>query len=170
MELLTNPFTLGLLLGLAITVIIAIDGWSRRRAIVKDNRLLREHLHTQMTITSQGNKAQLEELATLKKQNDNLRISLAALKNRPDRTELQTLYLYDKAIHLMYEKAPGFATAWESILKEAEMEMDKTSTGLLAWVRKAIRPSLKAGSPQPNLPATQQESKVQFIAKKDKSE
>ena len=166
MELLTNPFTLGLLLGLAVAAFVAVGGWNRRRALVKDNRLLREHLHTQMTITSQGNRAQHDEIASLKQRNENLRISLAALKNRPDKAELRTLYLYDKAIHLMYEKAPGFAPAWESIIKEAEAEMDKTSTGLVAWVRKAIRPSLKTGSPPLSLPSKQHESDVEFIAEK----
>jgi hypothetical protein len=163
MELLTNPFTLGLLLGLIITVFIAISAWSKRRSLVKDNRLLREHLHTQMSINAQGNQAQMEQIASLTKQNENLRISLAALKNRSDKSELRTLYLYDKSIHLMYEKAPGFAPVWESVLKEAEVEMEKTSTGLIAWVRKVICPSLAASNAQNALPLSQSRQEVQFI-------
>lgn len=170
MEFLTHPFTLGLLLGLAITALVAITAWSRRRALAKENRLLREHLHTQMSINAQGNQAQMEQIATLTKQNENLRISLAVLKDRPDKSELRTLYLYDKAIHLMYEKAPGFAPAWENVLREAELEQEKASTGVMAWVRKVIRPSLATGNPQPALPSAQSPQNVEFIADRNKFE
>lgn len=154
MELLTSPFTLGLTLGIIFSMIVAISGWGKRRSVVKDNRILREHLHTQMAINSEGNRASMNEIEQLKKQNENLRISLATLKNRPEKSELRTLYLYDKAIHLMYEKAPGFAPAWESIIKEAETEIEKTSTGIIAWVRKVIRPSLPSGSARVSMPVT----------------
>ena len=159
MEQLTDPFTLGLLLGIAFACIIAIGGWSRRRSLVKDNRLLREHLQTQMTINAKGNQSTLQEIEQLKKQNENLRITLATLKNRPDKSELRTLYLYDKAIHLMYEKAPGFAPAWESIIKEAESDMERTSTGLIAWARRVIRPSLSKAPSKLSLPSVPSNSK-----------
>lgn len=159
MEILSHPFTLGLLLGLVITAVVAINGWLKRRSLVKDNNLLREHLQVQMTINTKGNQETLQELEQLKKQNENLRVSLAALKNRPDKSELRTLYLYDKAIHMMYEKAPGFAPAWESFLKEAEAEMEKISTGFVAWARKVIHPSLTAGSSH----TTQPEGEIKFI-------
>ena len=126
---------------------------------MKDNRLLREHLQTQMAINAKGNQSTLQEIEQLKKQNENLRITLATLKNRPDKSELRTLYLYDKAIHLMYEKAPGFAPAWESIIKDAESDMERTSSGLIAWARRVIRPSLAKAPPKLSLPAVQDNSK-----------
>lgn len=168
MELLTHPFTIGLALGLAFALFIAISGWNKRRALRKDSRQLREHLHTQMTISSQGNQTLLLEVEQLKKQNENLRISLATMKNRPDKSELQTLYLYDKAIHLMYEKAPGFAPAWESTMKEAEIELDKMNTGVLAWVKKIIRPSLGSGRSQLNRPS-ESDTDIQVIKQENKS-
>ena len=149
MELLTHPFTIGLALGLAFALFVAIGGWNKRRTLRKDNRQLREHLHTQLTINSKGNQALQAEIEQLKKQSENLRISLATRTSRPDKSELRTLYLYDKTIHMMYEKAPGFAPAWESTMREAEIEMDKMSTGVLAWVKRIIRPSLGSGRTQP---------------------
>ncbi|WP_335987071.1 hypothetical protein, partial [Spongiibacter tropicus] len=137
---LTNPWPV--LLDHYIAIIVAFNGWRARRGIVKENRNLKDHLHTEMGINAIGNEEQRKKLEELSKKNENLRISLAALKNRADKSELRTLYLYDKAIHMMYEKSPGFAPAWESVLKEAEGELAKTETGLLAWTRKIIRPAL----------------------------
>jgi len=82
-----------------------------------------------------------EEVELLKKQNGNLRISLATLKNKPNKTELQTLYLYDNAIHLMYEKTPGFAPVWENIIKEAKANQAKVDSGIIPWIRKFIAPN-----------------------------
>lgn len=166
MEIITHPFTLGLLLGLVIAAVIGINGWLKRRSLVKDNQLLKEHLQVQMTINNRGNQETLQELEQLKRQNENLRVSLAVLKNRPDKSELKTLYLYDRAIHMMYEKAPGFAPAWESFIKEAEAEMEKTNTGLMAWARRVIHPSLTPGSSHP----TQPEEDISFIQQEEKSE
>ncbi|MDD5664502.1 MAG: hypothetical protein PHT71_09625 [Victivallaceae bacterium] len=94
MELLTHPFTIGLALGLAFALFVAIGGWNKRRTLRKDNRQLREHLHTQLTINSKGNQALQAEIEQLKKQSENLRISLATMTSRPDKSELRTLYLY----------------------------------------------------------------------------
>jgi len=66
---------------------------------------------------------------------------LATLKNKPNKTELQTLYLYDNAIHLMYEKAPGFAPVWENIIKEAKANQAKVDSGIIPWIRKFIAPN-----------------------------
>jgi len=142
MELLTNPFTLGLGLGLLLALLLGVTAWWKRRSLVLDNRQLREHLYTQMTINAKGQQEAAKEMEELKKQCENLRITVASLKNKPSKAELHTLYLYDKAIHLMYEKAPGFAPAWETNLKDAEMELAKANTGLAAWFRKMIHPSL----------------------------
>lgn len=146
MALFSNPFINGLLLGLVIAVFIAISGWNKRRGLRKENEALKLHLNTQMSITAKGNQVQSEQLAQLAKQNENLRISFAALKNQASKAELQKLYLYDKTIHLMYERAPGFAPVWENALKEAEAILSQTETGMLAWIRKSIRPSLLGNS------------------------
>ena len=87
MEQLTNPFTLGLLLGIAFAFIVAISGWSKRRTLVKDIRLLRDHLQTQTAINAKGNQSTLQEIEQLKLQNEILRITLATLINRPDKSE-----------------------------------------------------------------------------------
>ncbi|MRR07103.1 MAG: hypothetical protein EG828_09185 [Deltaproteobacteria bacterium] len=169
-ELLKKPFTLGLLLGLACALVIAGSSWRKRRSLRKDACQLREHLHCQMTIQTKGNQAILEEIEQLKQQNENLRISLAALKNRPDKSELQRLFLYDKALQRMHEKAPGFAIVWESVIKEAEIEMEKTSSGLIAWARKIVRPAGAAEPSRSSMTGSQSEQAITITTSNENSE
>jgi hypothetical protein len=148
MELLTHPFAIGLYAGLAVAAAVWIQGLLKRRSIARDSQLLRQHLHTQMEINAKGNESTRKELEDLRQRNENLKITVATLKGKPGRAELRTLHLYDKAVHLMYEKAPGFASSWESILREAESELEKSETGILPLIRKAFRPSLTQGTLQ----------------------
>ncbi len=106
----------------------------------RQQKQLKDHLHTQMEITAKGTQSTQNELESLKQQNENLRITVATLKNKPGKAELRTLQLYDLAIRMMHEKAPGFAPAWENVLKDAEQEMHKTDTGVLPLIRKVLNP------------------------------
>ncbi len=147
MAWLTQPFTIGLGIGLILAAVIWIQSWLKRRDLIKDITRLKDHLHTQMEISAKGNDSTKSELETVKKQTENLRITVATLKAKPGRAELRTLHVYDKVIHMMYEKAPGFASAWESMLKEADQEIQQTDTGFLPLMRKVFRPSLPQESP-----------------------
>ena len=141
-EIIQKPFVAGLLIGLLLVVYTFLSGYRKNRKSTKEVNKLKEQLCTQMEMNTKGSQAQLDEIEELKQKNENLRMSLSAIKNKPSKVELNTLYLYDRAIHLMSEKAPGFAPAWESALKEAEAEQQKMDTGVLAWTRKIIRPAL----------------------------
>ena len=143
-----HPFTWGLLLGLVFAAWAFFSGWSARRALRREMRhmedslrRLEDALRAVAEQNAAGSKALKEENDDLKQKNENLRISLAELKNKPDRAEIQKLYLLDKAVHLMIARAPGFATAWEGMLQEAQAELDKTSTGILPWIRRILHPS-----------------------------
>ncbi|MFC1582337.1 hypothetical protein ACFL4W_02240 [Planctomycetota bacterium] len=145
-EFFNQPFFYGLAIGLIIAIVEWFAHWNGRRSLRKEVKELKNHLHTQMSINTKGNDNVTSEVDTLKKQNENLRITVASLKNKPNRAELRTLHLYDRAIHLMYEKSPGFATAWEIVLKDAEAEIEKADTGVVAWMRKIVRPSIGKSS------------------------
>lgn len=137
-----NTFLVGLGIGLAVALYAVIAAFLRRSGLRQENRSLKEQLHRQMTILDKGTEKALDELEGLRKENENLRITLATLKAKPGRAELHTLHVYDRAIRLLHQKAPGFAPAWEGVLAEAQQEIDRADTGLLALVRKAFRPSL----------------------------
>jgi hypothetical protein len=141
-----NTFWIGLAIGLAIAVYVFFNGLLRRRELRQEERALKDQLHRQMRINDKGNEQVLGEAERLRKENENLRITVATLKAKPGRAEMVTLNIYDRAIRLMHQRAPGFAPAWEGVLSEAQKEVEQTDTGLLAMVRKVFRPSLAAGS------------------------
>ena len=142
MELLTHPFSIGLGTGLILVLVIWINGILKRRSLVKELRSLKEHLHTQMGINARGNESTINELQELRQQTENLRVTNSTLKQKPGRAELQTLAVYDKALHIMFAKAPGFAPAWENVLKEANEDLKRAETGLIPLIRSVFRPSL----------------------------
>jgi len=55
LEVLKKPFALGLLLGLVFALVIAVRSWIKRRALMKDNRRLREQLQTWTSKDAQRN-------------------------------------------------------------------------------------------------------------------
>jgi hypothetical protein len=127
---------------LATIIIVWLNGVSKRNALKKENESLKKHLHNQMEINAKGAEAQNKDVEKLKKRNENLQTTLATLKAKTSTEEKRMLMLYDKAIHLMYEKAPGFAASWEMILKDAQEELDKADDGTQKFTKKIIRPSL----------------------------
>jgi MFS superfamily sulfate permease-like transporter len=138
-----------LLIGLGIGVLLCIVIWIQGRirmnmkikTYVEENAQLKSHLNTQMNISAKGNQAVQNDLNAQRKTIDNLKSTISSLKEKPGRDKLHVLYVYDKAIHIMFEKHPGFATMWAGVLKEAETEIEKAETGILPLVRKVFKPS-----------------------------
>lgn len=156
-QLLNNPFVAGvagLSIGLGFSLLVMAKAWFVRRSLEKENAsLLRGHILMHDT----GHKTLTSELEGLKRQNENLRVTVATLKTKTEKSELRTLHIYDKAIRLMNARAPGFAPVWESTLAEAEAEMQQVDTGMIAWIRRTIRPSLVNKSHQVPLQFTDQQ-------------
>lgn len=100
--------------------------------IRKHKRELKEyqdHLERQMKITDAGNKTLMAEMEALKKDNENLRISVKTLGQKPGRAELRQFNIYDNALRKMMLQAPGFSSAWESALQESEREYEENEAG-----------------------------------------
>lgn len=159
-----NPFVWGLLLGLLIAGFIWKSGFTaRRHALAEAKRLqaemkdLQGHLNTQLRINADGNKSIQAELESLRQQNENLRVNLAALQQKPGKAEMRQLQMFETALRTMREQAPGFAPAWEKALRQAETEMEAADKGLLKLVRRVI-PGLGSqgtGSSAPALSVSQ---------------
>jgi len=144
-EYLKHPFTLGLLLGLAVAAVAWKSGFSTRRRLGKelrklenDMRELQGHLNTQLKINAQGNDTLQRELEEMRRQNENLRVSVATLQSKPGKAELRHLQVTDSAVRLMREQAPGFAPAWEKALRQAEQDLEAGESGLKKLVRRVI--------------------------------
>ncbi len=142
----TSHFAWGLALGLALVVFTWLSGLAKSREARKEVRRLREHLNTQMDITQRGNTALKAELDTLKTQNENLRVQVREWQTKPGRGELRQLAVYDRAIRILNQNAPGFSPVWERAVKESEEEIAATDTGVSSVLRRAFRPFAALGN------------------------
>jgi hypothetical protein len=128
--------------GIGIGLLIALYNWASQRgtraALRQEIDDLKKHLHLQMNINSKGYEELKQELDRVKKENENLRITVGNLSNKPGRAELRTLYTWDKAIRSMSLKSPIFAPAWEMAIAEAQKEMEEVDSGMKALVRKVF--------------------------------
>jgi DNA anti-recombination protein RmuC len=145
LEALKQQFTWGLLLGLLVAAFIWKSGFSRSRRDMREIRRLESelkdlqgHLNTQLKINASGNESLQSELAGLRQQNENLRVSNAALQQKPGRAETRQLQIYEAALRSMREQAPGFAAAWEKSQRQAEADLEAADKGLLKLVRRVI--------------------------------
>lgn len=128
--------------GLGLGLLLALIGWinSLRKSLSarKEMETLKTHLQTQMSINAKGYDELRKEADRLKKENENLRISVSTLSNKPGRAEMKTLQIWDKAIRIMTVTSPGFASTWEMAVNEARKDMEETDTGVKALVRKVF--------------------------------
>ncbi len=108
----------------------------------KEIKEYKEHLNRQMKITNEGNKNLENELAFLKKENENLRISVQTLGQKPGRAEVRLLNIYDGALRKMMMRAPGFSSAWEMSLQESEREYEENEKGFKSIIKKVFGPSI----------------------------
>ncbi len=111
------------------------------RGYKKEIKEYKDHLNRQMKITNEGNKNLESELAQLKKQNENLRISVQTLGQKPGRAEVRLLNIYDGALRKMMLNAPGFSSVWEMSLQEAELEYEANEKGFKSIIKKVFSPS-----------------------------
>lgn len=144
-DYLFTPFAGGLFLGLLITFFTWKSGFSARRNLKRelkrvesDSRELQHHLNTQLKINAEGNESLQAKLEDLREQNENLRVNVSSLQQKPGRAELRQLNIIENAIGLMREQAPGFAQAWEKAMRQAELEYESSEGGLKKLVRKVL--------------------------------
>lgn len=144
-EIIKNPFVWGLALGLLVAAFILKNAISSKlqfkreiRRIEGEMRDLQSHLNTQMKITATGSESLTKQVDELKIQNENLRVNLAALQNKPDKAEQRQFRLQEMAVGAMREQAPGFAGAWEKAMRQAEAEMNSAENGFTKLMRKVV--------------------------------
>ncbi len=130
------PFAKGLIIGFLLPLIILIRGYLSRRDLKKEVANLRSQLHTKLEIDSAENEQRKKEIEALKQERDNLRITVQSLDQKPGRKEIRQYYLYQSALDIMFEKAPGFAPAWQITLKEAENLFEKSEAGVVPLLKR----------------------------------
>ncbi|MCE5324979.1 MAG: hypothetical protein LLG01_01045 [Planctomycetaceae bacterium] len=146
-DILKHPFTWGLLIGLFAVLMIAYVGIVKRLALKRqlaerDRQIadLKSYLATHLDVTAQGAAQRQGQLEELRQQNENLRVAVAALQDKPDRRERRTLEVYQRALEMMNENAPAFATVWQACVRRAEEELAAAQRGTISRVWNKIFP------------------------------
>jgi uncharacterized coiled-coil DUF342 family protein len=125
-----------------LSLIVAFWTWigkMRSRSMMqKEIESLKSNLQTYMSIHAKGYEEIQKEVDRLKKENENLRITVATLSNKPGRAEIKMLHTWDKALKIMSLRSPGFAPAWETAIDEAKREVEEADSGMRAIVRKVF--------------------------------
>ena len=145
-KVITSPLFWGFVGGIIVAFFVWLAGLAKNREARREVRRLREHLHTQMDITQRGNSAMKSELDALKSQNENLRVAVKEWQTKPGRGELRQLAIYDRAIRILNQNAPGFSPVWEKAVKESEEEIVSADTGMSSMLRRAFRPLAALGN------------------------
>ena len=124
-EILLNPFTLGLALGLLFMAIVL---WRLLRLRLELGRFKR-HLSERLELDAESVQEKRKELEEVRKENELLRIRVAALGNKPEGKLQRELEIYARAEKQMVVNAPGFAAAWENAKAAAVSEMEAEDAG-----------------------------------------
>lgn len=133
-----STFGAGLGFGLLITFFTWLNSRRSRSVLKKELDTFKSHLNVQMNINAKGYEGLKQEVEKLRKENENLRITVATLSNKPGRAELKTLHMWDKAIRRLSVASPAFAPAWEMAIAEAQKEVEETDSGVKKLVRKVF--------------------------------
>lgn len=138
MENILYGLAAGLIIALITYIVMAVKLKGAKSAAQKENARLRQMLSDRMELESEGVARLKKENEELRKNNENLRISMQTYAQKPGRKELQRLTVYQTAVDRLIINSPGFGAAWQAALKESEDEFEKTYTGVQAFIRKMI--------------------------------
>jgi len=159
LQLLSLPFTWGLCIGLTIAAFVWKSGWTARsvlkaeiKRVTEGQRELQSHLNTHLKISATGNDQLQKELQSLKEQNENLRVTIAGLQQKPGRAEIRQWQIMELAVTRMREQAPGFASVWEQAMRASVADVEASESGLTKLMRKVLpgnQPTLRSDETEP---------------------
>jgi len=133
---------IGVAIGFIPMLVVLIIQYSKHATKAKEHKQeiarLRSMLTDRMDLESDGLSKLKGEIADLKVQNENLRISLRTYAQKPGRKEVSRLHVYQQAADRLTINSPGFGAAWQAALKESEDEFEKTFYGIQPFIRRVI--------------------------------
>lgn len=131
MDILSNPFVLGLLIGLAIALYILINGYCKQNALKKEIQKIKDHIVT----TMDEHTLNVEKIKNLEESVNNQKVTIQILKEKPSQRELRELRQYAEACAMMTKNAPGFAQAWQNCLDEIAKKENEENEGKIIFTR-----------------------------------
>ncbi len=125
MELLTHPFSLGLLLGLVFTLLALVRLFTTKAEL----RRFQHHLSERVRIEADHVHREKGEGDKMRAELENLRLKIGQLQQTPDRLAERNLEILIRAEKRMTTSAPGFAAAWENAKTESLRELESEEAG-----------------------------------------
>jgi hypothetical protein len=122
---LKQPFAWGLCLGLLFFCLSAWGHFKTKRELKRYHR----HLSDKLELEARQYETVRKERDTLAKENENLRVRVQQLSDKPDQKLVRDLELYARAEKRMTMQAPGFGGAWEMAKQQAGEEMSAEDSG-----------------------------------------
>lgn len=142
----TNTFIYGFVL---CGIFLAQSWWAH----FKTKRELKRYkgmLSDKLELESKQNQDVKKEQTTLKQENENLRMQVARLNERPDNKLQRELEILARAEKQMVISAPGFAPAWEMAKSAALSQLEEEEKGK-SFPQKVFRKLIGSGSSQSNV-------------------
>ena len=115
--------------GLALGVLFfALSVWGHL-GTKREFRRYRKHLSDKLDLDAAQLESLKREKEALSKENENLRLRVGMLAEKPDQKIIRDLEILTRAEKRMILRAPGFAPAWESAKSESADEVALEDTG-----------------------------------------
>ncbi len=137
-----DNFLIGLACGIAVAIITAIYFGAKLSSLRKEKKTevekYKNMLSERMELESAGLNKIKAENEELKKTNENLRVSLLAMREKPGRKELERLQVMQTAADRLVLNSPGFAPVWQAALKDSEEEFRKMYSGLVPFLKRHV--------------------------------
>ena len=124
-QILANPFTWGLGLGLVFAA-LALYRVLRLKSEIKR---FKRHLSDRLEIEAESVQKKGSDLERLRKENENLRVKIAGLNDFPEHRLERDLEIYARAEKRMVVGVPGFAGPWENAKHDALLEIQGEESG-----------------------------------------
>ncbi|MBN2859183.1 MAG: hypothetical protein JXK93_02850 [Sphaerochaetaceae bacterium] len=138
MEQILIGIAIGVTPMIIILIVQLVKSKQKENLHMQEIRKLKTMVTDRMDLESDGLSKLKEEIAELKSQNENLRISLRTYSQKPGRREVSRLQVYQQAADRLTINSPGFGAAWQAALKESEEEFEKTFYGVQPFIKKVI--------------------------------
>jgi hypothetical protein len=121
----SHPFVWGLCLGLLFFVLSFWGHFKTKR----EYRRYRRHLSDKLELEARQYEVIRKEKETLTKENENLRLRVGQLSEKPDQKVMRDMEILTRAEKRMMIQAPGFAGAWEAAKSAAAEEVSAEDQG-----------------------------------------
>ena len=129
---------IGVVLAIVLVVVMSVNRHKEMLQEKTENARLRRMLNDRMDLESDGLSKLKDDYEEIKKQNENLRISINTYSQKPNRKEIARLHVYQLAVDRLTINSPGFGAAWQAALKEGEDEFQKTYVGVQPFIKRLI--------------------------------